>query len=198
MSVITSGLYKVTLAQSIGANTAANIFWYRNSTGDNDKPQELYNSFEATVLNTIAPIQHTLIQYTDLKVEAVFGNALEVAGVPSVSGGSLVGTLLPAFNSISIRLHRADKSVRSGWKRFAGITEEVVSSPGFIAAYIADAQTAADAMSVNVGSGGEIYIPVVVRKPFSTKAQLSDWFTVDIASASALNRVTTQNTRKTF
>lgn len=198
MAVITQGLYQVTLEQQIGQNQIRNVYWYRNQSGDNDKSQEMWDAFNGNVMNQHANAQHENVVYTNLQVISIFGSQLEINGQPTITQGAVTGTLLPAFTVASIRLLRSNRDLRSGWKRISGITEENVESPGFTAAYMVLLQALANEVTVNLSGGVEVFTPSIVRKPFTTKAQSPDWEAIDTNTGLALDRVTSQNTRKTF
>lgn len=198
MPQITAGLYQLLLHQTIGANTLLNNFWYTQTVGQDDKAVELSLAFDGVVMGLIAPVQHINISYIDIEVKAIFGAALEVHKTPTIPAGQLVGAVLPAFIAASIQLQRSSTELRSGWKRFSGVTEEVTQSPGFTPAYLTTVGNLATQLGAQIANGGSTFTPVIVRRPLTTK-DLEDFYRqIPVGNAIALDRVTSQNTRKTF
>lgn len=198
MPQITAGLYQLLLHQTIGANSLLSNFWYTQTVGENDKANELSLAFNSNILPTLALAQHTNVDYIDIEVKAIFGAALEVHLTPGTANGALVGTSLPAMMAASIQLQRSSTELRSGWKRISGITEEVVDSPGFEAAYMTTLDSVAVVLKGQVAFGGSTFTPVIVRRPLTTIDQEDFYRQIPVGNAVALDRVTTQNSRKTF
>lgn len=198
MPQISDDLYQVILSQSIGNNTMQNVFWYVDMSSGTGSAIGVWNAFDSDIMPILAPRQHSNVNYDSLTVIPVFDDGLEYTAVPSTTAGTQVGTPLPAFMVASIRLARSSRELRSGWKRFSGITEDIVSSPGFTTTYMTGLQTLADALAGDIDNAGPTYRPHIVRKPMTTKAQEAFYRAIPVSAGVALDRVTSQNSRKTF
>lgn len=198
MPTALGGLYRVTLVQSVENQEVLNVHYYLNTAGDDTLAQDLFNGFDAQLMALYAAAQHTAVLYSNLKVEPVFGIGLPFEGTPSQADGDVVGTRMAAFNAASIRLLRSTTDVRSGWKRITGITEENTNTNSFTAAYLTILQNLATAMADSILFGGNTFNPVIAQPPFTTKAQLSTWQYTVVREGVAVNRPTTQNSRKTW
>jgi len=200
MPVATAGLYLVDLEQNYGGVECHNIFWYLHSSGSDDAAGALFSGFQSEVLPLIADIQISQVTYTALRVRPIFGTGIEVTAVPTPSQGAITSSsdILPQFICASIRLNRATRETRSGWKRFTGLEEAEISGLNFVTAYKDLLDDLALVLDNDLGIANE-FQPVLVRKPGTyADGVLTDYITNAIASADALSRVTTQNTRKTF
>ncbi|AXH78639.1 MAG: hypothetical protein [Circular genetic element sp.] len=198
MAVIVAGLYKLDLFQTYMGEQILNTFWYRHASDDNTKALELAIEFDTDIMPTLAVIQNADLSYDDICVTPIFGTGVEVNKTPAISTGADVGASMPTFMCASIRLNRSTNELRNGWKRFAGLIESQVNAASFTSGYLAELTTLANDLAADLNDGVEVFTPQIVRKPMSTKAKNDFWEAIDVGSATALNRPTTQNTRKTF
>ncbi len=198
MPVVTSGLYEVTLFQDEGGNEMLNVFWYWEQGGDDGIADVLAGRIDSTVLPPIADIQHVGIDYTLIRVQPIFGTGIEENLVPTTPSGLVAGSAMSNAYAVSLRLFRSTNETRSGWKRFSGITEENTNFNSFTAAYITDLDSLAFVLAQDLVDGADRFKPVIVRKPFSTKAMSPDWIRNEISSVAVVDRPTTQNSRKLF
>jgi hypothetical protein len=198
MPVITSGLYTVKLFQTYQNQQCLNVFWYRASTGSDVQASDLRTVFENNVMPDIAAIHPTALVYDDLLVQPVFGLGIEAGGQPLDPNGNRTPSdeLLPPHFASSIRLFRSTSEVRNGWKRFTGLDEGLITPDGLDPGFVALMTVLANQLQATIGVTTN-YIPVLVRKPGTYKeGELTDYVYTDILSASVIQRVTTQNSRK--
>lgn len=198
MPVPTSGLYRVDHFQTYKEQQVLNTYWYREQGGSNDVAADLGLAFEANLANEIAAVQHVDVAYTLIKVTPVFGTGVEFNLTPQVTAGTATGTPMPSFMAASIRLDRSTNEVRNGWKRYCGLAEENVGATSFSGAYNGVLNALGTKLELTLNASPFFFIPVIVRKPFSTKAQEAFYTITDVGNTTTLNRPTTQNTRKSF
>lgn len=199
MPTIVDGLYVVKLFQVADTEEMLNVFWYIDLAFSNTKSLQLATLFNANVLPDISNIQHTAITYTNLQVQAIFGTAIEVNFNPSPSNGSVAGTRMNNAYSASIRLNRGTTETRSGWKRFSGLVEENVNTNSFTGPYLNLLDTLAQQLRANLDDGANIFQPVIIRRPGTAgNPPNTNYIFNQMSGATAVDRPTTQNSRKAF
>jgi len=198
VAVVTAGLYEVSLFQEYFGEVCLNTFYYLSNAGANDGQEELATLFDTLVLPYLPLVQNPSVFYTNIRVTPIFGTGVEENRIPTTANGSLTGQALPSFVALSLRLLRSTNELRSGWKRFVGLTEEVVGASSLAGSLIADATTLANALDANLVGTSDFYKLAITRKPFSTKAMSPNWEAIDVNGVVVVNRPTTQNSRKQF
>lgn len=198
MPTISAGLYRVRLFSIADSQEMLNVFYYRENTGSTGYDVQLWSAFDASVLPAIANIQHTAITYTNLVVDEPTTISTEYSATPTTTVGTVAGSRMNNAYAASIRLFRQTKELRSGWKRFSGLVEENVNTNSLVGAYVTLLNTAATAIAGNIAFGGRTYIPILARPPGVAGNPGPTYIYTDIVSASAVDRPTTQNSRKSF
>lgn len=198
MALITNGLYRIDLFQTYFTQQVINTFWYREQSGANDQAEELNLAFDALVIPALATMQNTDLSYDNLRCTPIFGTGIEDNRTPVAPAGLKVGTPMATFIAASIRLNRSTNELRNGWKRLVALTEEEVGAQSFAGVLNAELAAIGTLLDQNIIDGPMIFEPVIVRKPFSTKAQSPNWEFTAVGGFSVLNRPTTQNSRKQF
>jgi len=198
MAIVTAGLYKLELFQLLQNQEIINTFWYLNTEGNDGVAQNVIDGFEGIAITDVANAQSTDLTYTKYRCTPIFGTAAEVEDTVGEVNGNVVGDTMPPFMAASIRLNRGTNELRSGWKRFAGLVEQNVQQTTFTAGYLILLDSLAAKLDNQLSPAGLFFDPVIVRKPFSTLAQSPNWEAIPVASTTAVNRPTTQNSRKPF
>ena len=163
--------------------------------------QNMLEAFEQTVVAAVTPLQVPDLVHTRLEVDNLT-NGLEFAAVDiSVPGTSTPTDPSPPMVAVSIRMTRATKITRNGYKRYAGLHEgqysEGVLNAGALTPWQANV---ANLIGAPFGyTSGTIYSfgfePVIIGRDTATGAY--DLSRVnEVTGAVVQPNVTTQNTRK--
>ena len=193
MTVITAGLYKVTLHQEFSAQAVQNVFFYEHTLASDDEQEECATAFDEDLLPALKLIQSVDISYVTIRAANVTGTLADFIKEPATLTGVLTGSALNSFTAASIRLNRTTKETRNGQKRFAGMTEENAFGQNWTASYSALLDTFAIVLASQISTVGAIFNPVIARQDPITPA---NWTVNPIAGASASGQVSSQTSRK--
>lgn len=190
-----AGLYEVVLVQDYISQRCLNVFHYKSNTSEDDIQFQCGTAFNVDNLPDIALIQSEDLTYQDILVRNITGTLADAAVTPTTAAGNVVGLELATFYAASFRYNRVSKDTRNGAKRFTGMVEENVQNNSFTGAF----QTLMDALAIvldnDISSAGKTFQPIILRKP-SLGAGV--WQYSDVQTVTALDRATTQNSRKSF
>lgn len=203
--VSTLPLFQIKENQSYaGVEGFLNVYWYIQLTGVTALALDVANAFNAKFSVPRRATANTGWQSVLTEADQVnsLSNFAAIAGygAGTLSDGS---QLAPQFVASSIRLLRTTKETRSGWKRYMGLTELAIQGATLAPAYLALMQT----LAINVGGtltvGLNTLFPVIVAKTYSPgpPRELNPpelWLYNLVSAAQAVDRTTTQNTRKNF
>lgn len=199
----TNRIYKLKLNGLFNTTPTLNTFNYRVSALLQPTATEVAENFRDEVLPEIVPLQHSNQTYGSIEVI----DTLDVENFVNLAvstAGTRSGTSIAGFIVCSFRLIRSSRDLRSGWKRFSGMTEEDISGGSFTASYFAlmGAQAPGIEQALNIGLA---VLPLcLVRDRPTPSSPLIDpddpttWLYSDVLAAQAIQRVTSQNTRKFF
>lgn len=195
MPITSTGIYEVVLVQTYQGQECLNVFHYLHSVGDDDKQSECATAFDADILPDIAVIQSDGVVYDDVIARNLTGNLADVTLTPTQANGDQAGLDMSCFIAIPFRYNRITKDTRNGSKRFVGLTEEDALTTGFEAAFVTLLQALAVQLAVNIVEAGNNFQPIVLTKPDDGAGN----FTYNLLqNVQALNRTTSQNSRKPF
>lgn len=188
-------LYEVVLVQDYIGQRCLNVFHYKSNTSEDDIQFQCGTAFNVDNLPDIALIQSEDVTYQDILVRNITGDLADAAVTPTTTQGDIVGLELATFYAASFRYNRVSKDTRNGSKRFTGMVEESVQNNSFTSAF----QTLMDALAIvldnDISSAGKTFQPIILRKP---ELGAGVWQYSDVQTVTALDRATTQNSRKTF
>lgn len=105
-------------------------------------------------------------QVRNVSIDVInLGDFSDFASVPWLGGGGSVGDTLPPFNALSYTQKVSTRAVRKGSKRISGIPESVVTN-GVVteAGYQAFMETLRIAMQIEIVTGTDTFLPVVVKR----------------------------------
>lgn len=196
--------FKIVLTGLHGTVETSNIFYYRQSSLLQSAAADLAVLFRDNVLAAIRTVQ-TVTQTYGL-IEVI--DSLDVANfdsLPVATTGQIASAAPePAFMVMSWRLMRSTRDMRSGWKRLSGIDESSVTGNVFAGAHFAAMQ----GVESNIGQAlvdviASLPLCIVRDRPTASDPGIdpddsTTWRYTDVANVQAINRVTTQNTRKFF
>lgn len=197
-------LYQIVEKQNYnGQPGPINVFWYVSQTGSEPSALAVSTAFQTKMSAARRACSNTSWSSAFMQVWNV--NSLTNFGeFTSYGAGTLSdGTQeAPRFMAASIRLLRTSKETRSGWKRLMGLTEGVLSTGTFTAGYLALLNTYAALLDDLLTAGGETLSPCIVGKSYDPDTGEENppavWLYNVIAGAAAVDRPTTQNSRKPF
>lgn len=197
MPVASDGIYEVKLNLDRAGEELVNIFHYRETSGSDTGASGLAADFVSTFETPLQTILSTAVNIVSVTVKPIFGTGVEITE-PFTPGttGDLVGETMPIYSSVSLRYERDSREIRSGWKRFGPMTETEVVGDFFTAGYITIVETLATALEAQLSNVGGIFDPIIFRAANTAIDPLPRW--VGVQNIVAINRVTTQNSRKRF
>lgn len=196
-------IYQIKLFGLYGAAPTLNTFDYRVGIVAQPTALRVAEEFRDQILPEIIPTQVATQTYTSIECIDAMDDA-NFATLSVSTAGTRAGTQMAAFIVWSMRLLRSSRDMRSGWKRFSGLTEEDVSGGAFTAAYLALLNTQAPLIADNILVDLADLLPIVLRDRPTPNDPLIDpddpttWRYTLVESVSVPNRVTSQNSRKTF
>jgi len=190
-----AGIYEVVLKQTYLGVAVLNVFHYLDTALADDKQGSCGIAFNTDILTTISSLQSDQVTYDEILVRNLTGNLADVVTVPGVSNGARVGDEGTTFLAIPFRYNRTTKETRNGGKRFAGALEEFMTTTGFVAAFFTDMQTASLTLDNQIVNGGNTFSPIILKKP---DLGLGIYTYNLVSNVTALNRTTSQNSRKAF
>lgn len=194
MPVVTAGLYKLTLSMTRADQTLRNVFYYLDDDDDDNSEQELNTGFQVDVLPSILQLLVEAVIGDNIEVESVFGiGAPDVDPITSETGG-LVGSSAPTFTAAPFKYFRTTRETRNGSKRIGPMRDEDILGDFFDPTYFQQMEDTAGALSFPVTSGPKTFRPVIASRPDVMPAP--SWTVNLVQTVQAVDRVTTQNTRK--
>ncbi len=197
MPIATEHIYRVVLKYDRLGQELTNVFHY---FGVNPVPPDptsvLVAQFVTDVLPRCTALCSTSVEFTEVVGENLMALTPIVNTPLTGVFGLRTGTTMPTFVAGSFRYNRATRELRSGWKRIGPMTEDDVLGTEFEPIYITQMDLSATQFGTDLNIGGDLYQPVVIKKPTVFPAATITY--VNVTSVTALNRVTTQNSRKGF
>lgn len=195
MPTTSTGIYELVLEQTYQGQAARNVFHYLHTLGQDDEQDKCGEAFNNDVMASLANTQNVGVDYTNIRVANLTGILADTNTIPVPTSGTVIGDEVVGFTAYPLRYNRVTKDTRNGAKRFTGLVEENVKTTGFEVAFFALMQSVATILGQPITSVGAIFGPIILHKP----ADGAGVFTYnDVASVTALNRTTTQNSRKAF
>jgi hypothetical protein len=180
-----------------------NVFFYRKTTAHaaNDA-ENLCRAFNGTMMGPITGIQNTIVVPNELEAINLTDLTDYFVLETTATNGSVASTSpAPTFTAYNIRLNRSTRQGRNGYKRFAGVAEELVSfsSTTISGALIGAMPALVAAIQSSISFGGATFVPRIPYRQLTTlpdgtqKYILTDLLDISTAEFRGL---TTQNTRK--
>ena len=170
-----------------------NIYYYKATAGSAANAQNCVAGWIAGPLPEILAIQDVDMEHNAFTCINLDDPTDFFVDFPTSGNiGTYTGTHpLAAWAAFSFMYHRATRACRNGWKRFAGIDEEVVAGNEIVPGFLSTVNALATALGTTIDGFGNQYIPRIVRK--NAVPALSEDFGVTSVS---FRGYTTQNTRK--
>lgn len=195
MPTLTSGIYEVRLKTFLAQQELLNVFNYGHIGDQDGKGAILAPLWESHMATAIENVLHTAVNQARIEVECLTDN--EAFLVRNLIGfqGAIAGELMPSFVVGSYRYDRFYTDTRSGWKRIGPMSEGDVNQDSFIAAYYDKMVSLAALMAAPITDGTDTFVPLIVRKEYPRPTV---WTVNNISGVTPIDRVTTQNSRKSF
>jgi len=197
MPIATNGIYELRFRTQRAGQDLYNVFHFLDTTGLDTHAQDLADTWKIAKTAFIRDLLSSAVTFTDILCFSVFGTGIEVT-VPYTGGetGNRVGESMPSYVATSLKYQRSSRETGSGWKRFGPMTEPDVLGDFFEAVYLSFMDNAAAALEGAVVGASATYEPIIFRAANTAKDPLPRYQL--ISSVNALNRVTTQTSRKRF
>lgn len=193
MPLASTGLYSVTLNQTYQTQPVRNVFNYIEAGRLDDLQAELAVAWDSAIVPALATIQGTTVKYINVTVDNISGTLAETVITPSAAAGGVAGTDMAAYIAAPYKYQRFQTDTRNGSKRFCGMVEENVQTDVPTAAYLLTMQAIEATLAQTFVTLGGSFSPIVLRIP---EVSPGTWRYADVDSVVALNRITTQNSRK--
>jgi hypothetical protein len=197
MPIASNGIYELRLRTDRAGQDLYNVFHFLDTTGLDTHAQDLADTWKIAKTAFIRDLLSSAVTFVDILCFPVFGTGIEVT-VPYTGGetGNRVGESMPSYVATSLKYQRSSRETGSGWKRFGPMTEPDVVGDFFEAVYLSFMDNAAAALEGAVVGVSATYEPIIFRAANTAKDPLPRYQL--ISSVNALNRVTTQTSRKRF
>lgn len=197
MPIATNGIYELRLRTTRAGQDLFNVFHYLAATGLDTHAQDLVDTWKIAKTSFIQNLLSTGVNFEDILCFPVFGTGIEVT-VPYSGGeaGIQVGESMPTHCAVSFKYNRTTRETGSGWKRFGPMSETNAVGDFFEASYLTTMATTATALEGTVVGAAADYFPIIFRAPNTAKDPLPRYQL--ISGVSAINRATTQTSRKRF
>lgn len=180
-----------------------NVFYYRktgaHAAGD---AANLASAFDATVSLAIANMSNNQVNLGLVVAE----NLVDLSDYASRETNETLGAIVstspgPRFLAYSFRMNRSTRQGRNGYKRFVGVSEELIAgestnTSGALTAAVAAMITA---LAAEISAGGATFAPMIPRRVLTVMPdQTERYILTDLLPPSSVEfrGLTTQNTRK--
>jgi len=195
MPQASAGLYRIILEQTYQGKNIFNVFGYVHTLGQDDEQDLAAQAFDEDIMPFIKNSQSTGTVYTSIRAINLTGSLADEVITPSVSNGILVGEAVTGFVAAPFRYNRETKDTRNGAKRLVGMIEENLVGTGFTASYFTTLQGLAAVFETDISTVGGIFTPIILGAETQTPGE---WLYNTIVSVQALQRTTSQVSRKAF
>lgn len=195
MPQASAGLYRIILEQTYQGKEVFNVFGYLHSLSSDDEQDLAAQAFDEDIMPAIKLVQNTDVAYTSIRAINITGTLADEVITPSEAAGVVTGATVASFVAASFRYNRETKDTRNGAKRLAGMVEENMSGVGFTSPYFTLLGTLAAVFGTDISTVGGIFTPIILGPETVTPGT---WLYNTIVSVQALNRATSQVSRKVF
>jgi len=196
MTIVSDGVYSLKLNYNMFGEDMLNVFHYFQGGGLNSNADLLAQGFATQILPAILDITPSDVFYTSIVAEPVFDLLPEFTLALNNQQGLRTGSSLPTFSALSFRYLRAEKATRNGSKRFPGPVEQDMDDGQLTGTFFNIMLATATTLGTPINDGGGDFEPVILRKPDQINPPNGTMST--ISGVEALDRITTQNSRKGF
>lgn len=199
MAISASDLIQLTDRQTYLGQECLNVYFYRapsGYSGDGTEYLPLLESFRDDILPAIAEIQAPGLEHYELVIRNL-SNGLDEIALPVAVPGSYIetgtSTFLPPFMANSFQLNRVSLATRNGRKRYAGVTEGMISNGiSILSSVLTDAVNVVLVQSILDGDDVP-FVPIIVKRPIPAPGGVYVYSQVGSATYKG---VSTQNSRK--
>lgn len=195
MPTASAGLYKLVLEQTYLGSTIFNVYGYLNSLGLDDEQDLCAQAFDEDVMANLAGLQSVNLTYDSIRVINITGTLADEVITPGQADGDVVGNDMAPFVCAPFRYNRATKDTRNGSKRYSGMVEQNLVGETFTVAYLASLAAHATILQTDITTVGGIFTPIIIGQETITPGL---WNYNTLTSVQALDRVTSQVSRKSF
>lgn len=162
MSYQPISLWRLTLVQVLRSQPCYNVFHYATTQGEplspTATPENIGAGFLWRMLLPLRALASQQVVFVSVRIEELQGGA----GLAEVSAGNVpgdvAGELINLFTAYSFISRRKTRNVRSGHKRFAGVTEPVNIDGNISGSFNIPLTNAATALSSTIQDPAAAYV----------------------------------------
>lgn len=186
--------YRLTLFSNLFGQDMTNVFHYADPLGTGTA-EDLANIFSTVHLAAIQLAVSGDVSFTRIDV-INYVNTGDFYSLPISETGTVSGSTMPSYIAASLQYIRSDRSVRNGFKRFAGVMEGDTIDNDLSSTAITRYTNLALVLEDPLISGSNVYDPVILRSEKSLAT--GNYFPVESYSINGITvkGMTTQVSRK--
>ena len=190
-------IFQIIHKQTYLGQQIRNVYWYDDSPQPGDAA-DLADTFNTNVIPSIRDVQNDALTHIELEVNNVDDltdfTIFDLGGI----AGTVTGTGAPPFIATQIKLVRATRAVRNGFKRYAGVAAGLVDEDDIVGTTVYTAlQTLATVLQSSLASALPAqYDPVIVRRTVDPATGVVSYTAFEMDTAIADPYLTTQSSRK--
>jgi len=196
MTILTPNqLLEVVDEQTFLSQVVTNRYFYWTSQDPSSETDftVFAQNCRTTVVTTVLERQSDVLEHTRIIVRPRTGLVLETIFDLSGAFGIRTGQRRSTFEASKFTLNRTNASTRVGFKRFAGLTEDMVAGNTIEASQQANLDAVSTALLQPIVQGAFSWQPVIAR---SINPATDDWVVNIVASVSNTLLITSQVSRK--
>lgn len=191
-------IIRITDRQTLLGQVVLNVYFYQlqdTGTFGDGYLDDIAAHFVEAVITPVTALQINVLEHTELFLENLT-NGLDILTYDTdfpIEGSVSGEDVMPPFVSYGFQLIRESRATRNGYKRFAGVPENMVDSGVYVGSptLISDVETG---LAADIVSGlATLCHPVIVRHPIDVPL-ISPVFSN--VGASLFRGIGSQNTRK--
>lgn len=199
---ITNQDFMVRLHMHYGKACVAVFFYHKFGPHSVNDTTILANAFDTVVANAVADMANTQTTFTGIEAINLVDMNDYTTITPTQTTGLLVSTSpSPPFVAYKFQMLRTTRAGRHGWKRFPGVSEELIgTSAGSATGLLIPAyQNVENALGAMLQASGQEYFPGIPQREETTMPDGKKKYilvAINPFLEAVFRGLTTQNTRK--
>lgn len=197
-------IYTVKLGYSVPPAQCLSVWNYRVTVVGQPTAQTVATNFENEIVDSLAPLVRDNVNFHT--IEVVDENDVTNFGTFAINVNGTGSGIQAAPPNLcwSLRLLRSSRDMRSGWKRISGLDESYFQGFNLESTYLASLEAAVPDLIQDLNIELLQLQLVILRNrptvsdPDIDPEDVTTWRYTDVLSAQVPDRVTTQNSRKTW
>lgn len=141
-SIVGEEVFELKDFQVIGTNSVLNVYAYMLRAGQpSPTAADVAQGFETDVITPMLPFQHDSLEHITIEIRELLTDD-NFAEFPTGLFGTRLGSEEMNFVALSVRLNRATRETRNGFKRIGGMVKDDAVQNLFTQVYVDDFTTA--------------------------------------------------------